>query len=257
MNRRSLLLGAAAGAVFNSSSSFGFGPDTGTEGTIYAGPSYDDVAEDVIRYLPVTTDYVAIMEALEALKTNLVFRSPDGEPFSYRWSKYTNPLIPRMWRDMGYKGESTDCSQWCAICLGWALKRSGRDVPHDVESSQAYLNGWGTHVAAPVPGDLIVFTDDDPKFAGHGHVTVFRSQLDVNHVIGLGGNQDLKIRSNCPKVPVSAVNEERMPLDTRQYDANHKAISGWHVAAYVRPPAPIRAPTQEPPPAPANNGAKI
>ncbi|WP_156428169.1 hypothetical protein [Novosphingobium sp. FSW06-99] len=215
------------------------------------------MAEDVIRTLPVTNDYVAIMEALEALRTNLAFRSPDGEPFSYRWSNYTNPLILRMWRDMGYKGESTDCSQWCAICLGWALKRSGRDTPADVESSQAFLSGWGTQVAVPISGDIVVFTDDAPKDAGHGHVTVFRSQLDANHIIGLGGNQDLKITSNCPKVPVSAINEERMPLDTRQYDVNNKAISGWHVAAYIRPPAPVRAPTKEPPPSRAVNGPQL
>ena len=248
MDRRSLILGSVAGAfLLDHWPAFAQSAGPTPEGTITPPPSFADIAEQIVAGIPPTTDYVAIIETLAALKSPGAPRGPDGEPYCWRWKKYANPLLVRMWRDMGYHGEVNDCDEWCAIAIGWCLKRSGRDVPSNVESSQAYLKSWGTPVDTPQLGDIVVFTDDSPKRAGHGHVTVFKSQVDQNHLIGLGGNQDLSMASNCPAGhPVSAIDERPMTMDTRKYDAQGKAVSGWHVNRYIRPPAPVRAPLQEP-----------
>jgi uncharacterized protein (TIGR02594 family) len=210
----------------------------GIEGTIPPPPEAVDMATRLVNSTP--TDYVRAMEFLADLdKSGL--KGPDGRPYNQRWPTHANPLLVAMWRDVGYKYATNDCMSWCGVSLGWCLKRSGRDIPKDCASSQAYLD-YGTLVEDPIPGDIVVFTNYGDE--GHGHVTLFRGVVAKGRIKVLGGNQQLSGATNCPSgFPISVIDEREMDTDTRHSLPSGK-VTGHYVHRYIRPPAPTRAPAK-------------
>jgi uncharacterized protein (TIGR02594 family) len=192
------------------------------EGLVKPPEADEETARDIISRLP-KSDYVAIMEALSKLDKTEKWSTSD-EPFNRRWRYYANPLLVDIWNSMGYS-YTNDCTSWCGVTLGWALKRDGRKVPKNCPSSQSYLN-YGTAVKTPLPGDLCVFTNRAD--GTHGHVTIFRKTVDVGDIEVLGGNQTLSDPTNCGAgYTANIIDRRSMALSTPTHYLNR----------YVSPPA--------------------
>ena len=245
IDRRSLLgkaiLGAGAAFAFGSKSALCQPFGAHTEGTLPPPPETLPVVDQIINSLPSTNDYVAIMAALANLDKSAPL-GPDKLAYNRRWPLHANPLLVRMWKDVGYTYIANDCESWCGIAAAWCLMRSGRTLPKSPESSQSYLDRYGTVVETPVDGDLVVFTNYAD--ASHGHVTIFRKHIDPTHIEVLGGNQQLSGGTNCGGgYPISVIDQRAMAIDTKAINAD-KSLSGHHVNKYIRPPAPTKAPAK-------------
>ena len=157
-------------------------------------------------------DYVAVMRALADLDKTApwsVAHRPNNkrEPFNRRWVYYWNPLLVRIWKEMGYD-KPNDCDSFCGVTLGWALKRDGRRPPPDCASSQNYKT-YGTPVTAPQLGDLAIYTHRaDP---GKGHVGIFMAHNSDGTFQILGANQLMSTDTTCgPGFPANVVDDRKM-----------------------------------------------
>ena len=237
--RTALLAGASTGMALLTPSAWAGPGGLHTEGTIPPPQSAKDEAAAIINSLP-TSDYVAVMEALSHLDTSAP-KGPDGLPYNARWPKHANPLLVQMWRDLGVSYIANDCESWCGVAMGWCLQRTGRVIPKDSPSSQAYLT-YGTVVTQPAPDDIVVFTNYGD--AGHGHVTLFRRWIDDKTLEVLGGNQQLSGGTNCPNgFGISVIDQRPMAKDTKHTTASGK-LSGHYVHRFVRPPAATLPPAK-------------
>ena len=191
---------------------------------IYRAPQADyDHADRIIASLP-RHSYGDVLQAIERLKDV----GTTKEPFNRRWAYFGNPLIVRLWEQVGEKQGGSDCEAWCAIALSWCLKRDGRPIPKTPESSQDFI-GYGSKQTVPSINDICVFTDTgDTK---HGHVALFRGfDGDQGHVKILGGNQSSGGPTNCPRGQgQSLVSEKTVPLKPGPHWG--KTFSGFY-----RPP---------------------
>ncbi len=184
----------------------------------------EDLVPRVLEFIP-KADYVEAMLALANIHKNP--RVPLGstnEPWNRRWQHFANPLLMHIWKEMGY-GYQTDCVFWCAVTLGWCLKRGGKTIPPDVQSSQSFLT-YGTKVTTPQRGDICVFTNYGSK--GGGHVTIFQKMVPgPKPLFVVGANQELSDpATNCPgNLGVNVVDERKMALKT----------GGHYLHAYRRP----------------------
>lgn len=221
-SRRQIVMGATATIVLPTAGLAKRPMFIDTKGTKPAPLEDQKRAADIISHLPKDT-YVNVMAALAALERTETPGSR-GEPWNRRWHQYANPLLVRIWRDMGYS-ESTDCTAWCGVTLGWCLKRSGWIPPLNCASSQSYLT-YGTPVTNPQPGDLCIFTDFGDK--SHGHVTIFVKALPTQKSVRvLGANQSLSEPTNCPgNLDVNVIDERTMALQTK----------GHYLHKYIRVP---------------------
>lgn len=187
-------------------------------------PTQGEVAEANMIFNTLPSDsYVGVMQALADIKQI----NADKEPYNRRWTVRANPLLVRIWNEMGIK-YSNDCVSFCGITLGWCMKRTGFAYPRHCESSQAWLNfkEYGKQVTTPQSGDICVFTDIQPQDKGQGHVTVFEGRSGPSRIIGLGANQRLAIATNCGKgYDANVVDKRAMPLND----------SYWKFAMFVRP----------------------
>lgn len=229
ISRRHVLAGTVATAMFPTGSPLAqmrersFFGRIDITGTLPTNPADVKLVPDVLKLIP-TGDYLSSMKALASLDRNPnVPRSSTGEPWNRRWKRTANPLLVQIWRDMGYANRN-DCVAWCAVTLGWCLKRGGIKPPPRVESSQSYL-GFGKPVTNPQRGDICVFTNYAD--GTHGHVTIFEQMVSGSSpLLVVGANQELSIPTNCPgNLGVNVVDERTMALKTR----------GHYLHKYVRP----------------------
>lgn len=153
-----------------------------------------------------------IMEALSQI-TEL---GSTGEPFNARWAKFANPLIVRVFHDIGYKKSAypNDCTPWCAATTSWCLRRAGHSLPPDPASSQSFVHYGQSANDNPQPGDLCVFRDVGDS--SHGHVGMLVSRKgDVLSV--LGGNQAAESQTNCgPGYRQSRISLAEIPMNPKR-----------------------------------------
>ncbi|QXQ06947.1 CHAP domain-containing protein [Sphingosinicellaceae bacterium] len=230
ISKRQIVIGATAATLFPSATVFGqerrdfFGQSVGIKGTLPTDPKDTALVPEVLALIP-KGDYMATMLALARLDKNPKAPSNSvGEPWNRRWAKHANPLLVRIWHDMGYI-ITNDCTAWCAVTLSWCLERGGITPPKHRESSQAFLK-FGTPVTTPQRGDICVFTNYGD--ADHGHVTIFEAMTAGHKSLQVvGANQDISSSvTNCPgNLGTNAIDERPMALKT----------SGHFLNRYVRP----------------------
>lgn len=76
---------------------------------------------------------------------------------------------------------------WCGLAVAWACVRAGiAPVLPNPLSARAWAQ-WGTALAAPVPGAILVFAR-----VGGGHVGIYEGENAANYLV-LGGNQSNRI----------------------------------------------------------------
>lgn len=92
------------------------------------------------------------------------------------------PEVLQMWRDIKRGGIKDDETPWCAAFVGAMLERAGIKSSR-FESAKSYLT-WGTRLAAPAPGCIVVFTRE-----GGGHVGFVVGRDVAGNLQVLGGNQ--------------------------------------------------------------------
>jgi uncharacterized protein (TIGR02594 family) len=78
-----------------------------------------------------------------------------------------------------------DETPWCSAFACWAMQGAGLEQPHRL-AARSWLK-WGTAIAEPRLGCVVVLWRDDPSSA-HGHVAFFVRE-DAANVYLLGGNQ--------------------------------------------------------------------
>ena len=151
----------------------------------------DDLrAQQILNALP-QHGYYEIMLSLAAIST----KGSTGENFNARWRSARNPLIAKLFHDVGYSDPVYDsCAPWCAVALAWCLQRDGRPLPSNPIASQSYLH-YGTPVETPQLGDICIFTDVDD--ASIGHVGLFVSFAGGDKITVLGGNQKGDVDTRC------------------------------------------------------------
>jgi uncharacterized protein (TIGR02594 family) len=100
---------------------------------------------------------------------------------------------------------------WCGLAVGYCMAKAGiAPVFGSVDTSRFLWamawTKWGAHVAAPQPGDVVVFN----LGAGDQHVTMFEKDNRNGYWSCLGGNQSHQVKlSNFAK---NAVVEIRRPV---------------------------------------------
>ena len=147
-------------------------------------------AQQLLNALP-QRGYYEIMLSLAAIST----KGSTGESFNARWRSARNPLIAKLFQDVGYSDPIYDsCAPWCAVALAWCLQRDGRLLPSNPIASQSYLH-YGTPVETPRLGDICIFTDVDD--ASIGHVGLFVGFSGGDKVTVLGGNQKGDVDTRC------------------------------------------------------------
>ena len=181
-----------------------------------AKPEDVQLANNIIGRLP-SGNYVAIMRALADLDKKEPWSSPHPpkskrEPFNRRWDYYANPLLVRIWHEMGYP-YMNDCEPFCGVTLGWTLKRSGIVPPGNCASSQSYLN-WGVPVGVPKPGDIAVYTHARDR--SKGHVGIYMATNPDGTYQVLGANQLMSEITTCgPGFTANIIDERPMPSSKR------------------------------------------
>lgn len=93
-----------------------------------------------------------------------------------------NPAIVGYWHDVHLSGVKDDETAWCAAFAGAMLERNGIASTRS-GAARSYL-AWGTPLAKPVPGCIVVFSRE-----GGGHVGFVLGRDAAGHLEVLGGNQ--------------------------------------------------------------------
>jgi uncharacterized protein (TIGR02594 family) len=100
---------------------------------------------------------------------------------------------------------------WCGLTVGYCMAKAGITPVFGSVDTSRFLwamawTKWGSHVAAPQPGDVVVFN----LGAGDQHVTMFEKDNGNGFWSCLGGNQSHQVKlSNFAK---SAVVDIRRPV---------------------------------------------
>lgn len=180
----------------------------------YVPAPIDDVAHalNILERAPSTNPY-DIMQWF----ADLPDKSTDGTPFNERWNDFANPMLRKIFSDIGHplSPAAGDCTPWCAATLAWSLQRSGRPIPRNAPSALSFKD-YGKAVSAPSPGDIVVFQNRHSH--GHGHVTLFVDQLpsDNRHIRCLGANQaniDAKTTTCGTDYPNNRINITTFDVD--------------------------------------------
>jgi uncharacterized protein (TIGR02594 family) len=114
-----------------------------------------------------------------------------------------NPDILQFWKDIKRGGIKTDEVPWCAAFVGAMLERCGIQSSR-YESAKSYLT-WGTALAEPAYGCVVVFTRD-----GGGHVGFVVGRGAKGNLLVLGGNQSDEV--NIKSFPLDRVAGYRWPV---------------------------------------------
>lgn len=110
--------------------------------------------------------------------------------------------IVQFWRDIKRGGIKDDETPWCAAFVGAVLERVGIRSTR-FESARSY-EAWGTPLAEPVPGCVVVFTR-----RGGGHVGFVVGEDSTGNLLVLGGNQGDEV--NVRAFPRSRATAYRWP----------------------------------------------
>lgn len=111
--------------------------------------------------------------------------------------------ILQYWKDIKRGGIKDDETAWCAAFVGAMLERCGIKSTR-FESAKSYLE-WGTLLANPVVGCIVIFTRE-----GGGHVGFAVGRDKAGNLLILGGNQGDAV--NIKAFPVSRVTGYRWPF---------------------------------------------
>lgn len=96
-----------------------------------------------------------------------------------------NPLIIKMYQDVGHSWVNHDETAWCAAFVGSVLKNDG--LPYlQTLTARDYLN-YGKRLSKPKEGAIVIFWRDS-KNSWKGHVGFVTKWTD-KYVWCLGGNQ--------------------------------------------------------------------
>lgn len=85
-----------------------------------------------------------------------------------------------------------DKASWCSSFVNWSLAQVGIAGTHSA-LARSWLE-WGTSLAEPVPGCIVVLSREDPG-GWKGHVGFFL-HADDEHICLLGGNQLDQVREH-------------------------------------------------------------
>lgn len=188
-------------------------------------------AQQILNGLP-QHGYYQIMLSLAAISA----KGSTGETFNARWRSARNPLIAKLFRDVGYSDPVYDnCAPWCAVALAWCLQRDGRPLPSNPVASQSYLH-YGTPVETPRLGDICIFTDVED--ASVGHVGLFAGFAGADKVTVLGGNQKGDVDTRCgPGFLNSYITFEDVEINR----ARRLTDNGLYLRQIRRPPERVEA----------------
>lgn len=105
-----------------------------------------------------------------------------------------NPVIVGMFAAIGRPDIRDDETSWCACFVGWSLHESGvplQDLPPKSQRllARSYLD-FGSKVATPERGDIVVFERGNSSWQGHVAFFLRFVTIDgVRYVEVIGGNQ--------------------------------------------------------------------
>lgn len=88
-----------------------------------------------------------------------------------------------MWLKKLHAWWSDDETPWCGVFVAYLMQTCGFALPKLWMQAKAW-GDWGTRLAAPVPGCLVVFTR-----VGGGHVGIVLGTTPAGELVVLGGNQ--------------------------------------------------------------------
>tara|TARA_R110000851_G_scaffold174949_3_gene321175 strand:+ start:10207 stop:10770 length:564 start_codon:yes stop_codon:yes gene_type:complete len=128
-----------------------------------------------------------------------------------------NPQIVAMFKKSGAAWVEDDETPWCAAFVGAVLQDAGIKGTMKL-NARSYLD-WGTPVATPQAGDVVVFWRGD-KNGWQGHVAFFVRYNSAGGIVVIGGNQG------------DAVGIATYPA--------HRLLG------FRRPPVPVRSPAPRP-----------
>lgn len=114
-----------------------------------------------------------------------------------------NPKILEWWKAIKRGGIKDDETPWCAAFVGGCLEAAGVTSSR-FESAKSYET-WGSPLAAPIYGCIVVFSRD-----GGGHVGFVVGQDKAGNLMVLGGNQGDAV--NVKAFQRSRVTAYRWPL---------------------------------------------
>lgn len=122
-----------------------------------------------------------------------------------------NPIIVKMFKEIGHAWIKNDETAWCAAFLNYVLKISG--YPYTGKLNARSFLGYGENVDTcnAKVGDIVVFWRVK-KYSPYGHVGFYISE-DENYYYILGGNQNNEV--NISPYPKSKL------LSIRRYEGNN------------------------------------
>ena len=116
----------------------------------------------------------------------------------------SNPRITQNHEGTNIRGYD-DKASWCSSFVDWCFRQAGIAGTGSA-LARSWLE-WGTPLAVPVPGCIVVLSRDDPS-SWKGHVG-FYMRSDENSVYLLGGNQLAAVREHF--YPLASVLGYRWP----------------------------------------------
>ena len=103
--------------------------------------------------------------------------------------KKHNPVIVKMFSDIGHGWVKNDELAWCAMIVNWWLKETGYEYTGKL-NARSFLE-IGEPVKIPEKGNLVIFWRIN-KHGPFGHVGLFIRETN-NLIYVLGGNQNNKV----------------------------------------------------------------
>lgn len=100
-----------------------------------------------------------------------------------------NPIVVKMFSDVGFPEVHDDETAWCAAFVGSVLKEDGQAYLKSL-SARSYLN-YGKELSEPQEGCIVVFWRGSPT-GWLGHVG-FVTRWDDENVWVIGGNQNNQV----------------------------------------------------------------
>lgn len=100
---------------------------------------------------------------------------PKHHPEILRWLK----KLQAWWAD--------DETPWCGVFVAHCMQEAGLPIPKFWMRAKAWAE-WGTRLASPVPGCVVVF-----ERKGGGHVGFVVGRTSSNLLMVLGGNQGNRV----------------------------------------------------------------
>lgn len=99
----------------------------------------------------------------------------------------TAPKIKQWLRQLG-AWWTDDETPWCGVaCAAW-FQAAGIAIPKHYYRARAWADGWGTQLASPVLGSVVVLDRE-----GGGHVGLLVGVTDNGRLLILGGNQGNRV----------------------------------------------------------------